>query len=289
MWKQVQLKSRNIKRIHIVGSDGNEPTKVVFEVFQPLQKKKLTSTWFPELLGLSNFNMRGDKLLAFYGFTEKEEIEEYYKVRGAIAEALVLNMLNKKGYKFQTFKDTFDIFLYNEAKRDDKLNTLYKYFGGLPDIIYQNENGGEFLLEVKSKEMAKREYVEKNPPITEIKQGRMLALLRGVNKVGMTYVLFSDAMQRHIYATMTAPFDLEKSLQAFWGKYPNPKFKEDYDIVLKNYDVKPQELLEEMKSAYKYADGFRQTLTIEYDDLSSEMRKQILELEREIEEENKWH
>jgi hypothetical protein len=288
----VILKSANIKRIHIIATNGKEPTKVTFEVFQPLKKKKLTSTWFPELLGLSDFNTKGDKVLQFYNFMEKEDIDDYYKIRGLIAEALVVENLKKKNYKVIIFKDSFDAFKYNpyideiEEEKQNKLNTLYKYFGGLPDIVYENK-GETFLLEVKSKEMSKREYVEKNPPKTEIMQGRMLGLLYGVSKVGMTYVLFSDELQRKIYATMTAPFDLKKSFDNFFEKYPILEYKKDYEIVLKNYDIKPNELLQEMKEAYKYADGFRQTLTVPFDDLSSDMRRQILNLEREIEEENK--
>lgn len=279
----MKLKSKNVKRIHILATDGNEPSKVVFEVLQPLKKKKVTSTWFPELLGKSNFNTKGDKVLEFYGLAEGEPFNNYYSLRGFVAERIIQDALKSKGYNIAIFKDNFDAFQHDGTK-DDKLNTLYKYFGGLPDIVYTDDKGNEILVEVKSKDLEKLDYVKNTPPETEIMQGRMLAFLKGLDKVAMTYVLFSEEVARKMYLCIDDEFNLANSVKMFDDKMPNLKYKVDYDIIRKDYDVKPQELLQQMKEAYKYADGFRQTLTVLFSDLSSDIRKQIFALEKELEE-----
>ena len=115
----------------------------------------------------------------------------------------------------------------------------------------------------------------------------MLALLRGLDKVKMTYVLFSEKTERNMYLSMGSPFNLEECVKRFDGIMPTLKYKEDYEIIIKDYTINKNELLEQMKTAYKYADGFRQTLTLDLEDFSDDVRKQIFELERELEEDFK--
>lgn len=277
-----KLKSKNIRRIHILAEDGTNPSRVRFEVFEPLKTKKVTSTWFPNLYGASTFNKKGDEALKFYNLLEGDEFNNFYTLRGAIAETIIQENLKKKGYPFKIFKDTFDIFLYTK----DGDNKLYKYFGGLPDIIYEKDNQEE-LTEIKSKELSKKQFVENNPPQTEIMQGKMLALLRGLNKVKMTYVLFGEKAERNMYLSMTSPFNLQESIKKFFEIMPTLKYKEDYEVIIKDYTINKNELLEQMKEAYKFADGFRQTLTLNVADFSDEIRKQIFDLERELEEDFK--
>lgn len=195
---------------------------------------------------------------------------------------MVRQGLDKKGYSYKIFKDNFDAFLYTQ----DGDNVLYKYFGGLPDIVY-TKDGNDVLLEVKSKDAEKKEWLEKNPPITEILQGKMLALLWGLDKVSMTYVLFGDKVARNMYLSLPDPFDLDVAIKNFDEKMPILKYKEDYEIIVKEYTINKRELLEQMKEAYKYADGFRQTLSLVYTDLSPAIRKELLDLEKELEEDFK--
>jgi len=272
-----------MKRIHIVGDNGSEQAKVIFEVFEPLKKKKLTSTWFPTLYGASTFNKKGDEALRFYGLLEGDEFDNYYSLRGAIAERIVVKALQSKGYHVQTFKDNFDAFLY--TKEGD--NVLYKYFGGLPDIVYETQDGKRFLIEVKSKDLEKKQYVEKNPPETEIMQGKMLAFLYGLDSVRMTYVLFSDDAIRKMYLSLPSPFNLENALKDFDSKMPTLTLNKDYEIIVKDYHISKPELLEQMKTAYKYADGFRQTLTLLASDISKDVFSQIFETEKKLEEDFK--
>ncbi len=281
----MKIKSANIKSINIDGNKGI----ITFQLFQPLKPKKISSTWIPQLLGLSEFSKRGDKLLEFWGFAEKEPFDDVYTLRGEVAELLIVKALEAKGFKPKRYDKNeydYDLFKYDGTKGDDnKLNKLYKFFSGLPDVVYRDENKVIRLLEVKAKDFGK---LGSNPYGYEIMQGRILAMLYGVDEVVMTAIYFSDSVMRNFYMCSTTDgerFDLEKSLKLFWNKYPNGlqygKDK-DYFIEKKVVEVKKYELIEDMKEAYKYAETFRQTLTIKISDLSQPTYSEIFKLESEI-------
>ncbi len=287
----MKLKTKNVKQIHINGSNDGTPADITFELFTPLNKKKMSSTWFPQLLGEGGFNPKGDKLLSFWGMTQAEPFDDYYTVRGEVAERELVKVLQKKGYKVKRYSAKeydYDYFKH-DPESTEKLNSLYKYFSGLPDIVYTNEKGEEFLLEVKSKEHDKMEKIIANLPDYEILQGEQLALLYGLDTVGMTWVFFKDDVVRNLYmaTTSTSPFDLEKSLEYFYEKMPQLKYGDHYEIHKKDVKFSKQEVLEQMKEAYKYAETFRQTLTVNMADLSKEMVRDIFNLEREINEKPK--
>lgn len=275
------LKTKNIKRIHINGGDGADKGTISFELFEPLKHKKVSSTWVPQLLGVSEYNTVGDKLLEFYGLLKGDEFNNYYSLRGAIAERIIVNSLKKKGYNVKVFKEGYDAFPFNENS-DNKLNALYKYWGGLPDIVYEKE-GQTILLEVKSKELDAKEKIETNPPHYEIMQGKILALLYGLDSVTMSYVMFSDKVSRNMYLSISEPFDLQKSVEDFDSKMPTLKYKEDFEIINKEYVINKPQLLLQMKEAYKYAETFRQTLTVKASDLSKPVYKMLFQLESELE------
>ena len=286
----MELKTKNIKSIHIDGSNGT----IQFGLFQPLKPKKISSTWIPQILGLSDFGQKGDKLLEFWDFIETEPFDKIYEVRGELAERLVVDILQKKGFKPKRYsKDEYDydLFKYDETKLEtNKLMKLYKYFSGLPDIAYKNEKGEINLLEVKSKDFGKIVDVENdNVYQYEIIQGRVLAMLYGVDKVHMTYVFFSDGVMRNIYLAQTSvvPYNLEKAIELFNTKYPNGlqygKDK-DYFIIRKEHEVKKHELLDMMKECNRIAEAFRQTLTVNIDDLSKFLYNKLIKVKGELSE-----
>lgn len=279
------IKSK-IKRIYINGANDLKVGTVTFEMFEQPKHKKVSSTWVPSLLGMNSFTEKGDKLLEFYGLAKGAEFDNYYSLRGSIAESIIVNALNKKGYEVKVFKNGFDHFVYDENDTENKLNSLYKYFGGLPDIVYKKENE-VILLEVKSKDMGTEEKIQTNPPQYEILQGKILGLLYGLKKITMAYVFFSDNVARKMYLSLPNPFKLETALEQFNEKMPNLKYKEDFNIINVEYNIDRVEILNQMKEAYKYAETFRQTLTVKLDELSAPLRKEIFALEREIEDELK--
>ena len=285
----MKLTSKNIKRIHINGSSNLSSGTIRFELFQPLGIRKVSSTWLPQLLGIGGFETKGDKLLEFWGLLKGDAFDKYYELRGEIAERLLVKAIEAKQFKVKRFSkednSKFDFFQFDEND-ERKHAKLYKYFGGLPDIVY-NDGTEDVLLEVKSKDLSALDKIINTPPEYEIMQGKQLALLYGLNKVTMTYVLFSEKAVRKMYLAMPegeAPFNLEECIAKFYtsiGELQYGKDK-DYFIIKKTYTIDKQDMLDKMKQAYKYADNFKQTLTISLDDISKDVRSQIFALEREI-------
>jgi len=258
----------------------HENSTVNFTLMKELKLKKVTSTWIPKLLGLNPFSSKGEELLNFWGILEKKEFDNYYSLRGAVAEELLQKILEGKGYtvsRYEAKENDYDYFKY------DNKNPLYKYFGGLPDIVAKKDD--EVLLcEVKSKELQYKKYVDENPPQTEIMQGKILGLLYGLDKTAMVWFLFDDDIARKMKNIVeeVQPYDTQKAVELYLQKHGYPRFKIDYDIIRKDYDIDKKELLEEMKKAYKYAETFRQTLKIDIKDLDSLLFNEILELQKEI-------
>ena len=272
----MSFQKSKIRKIEIDANKG----VVNFTLMKELKLKKVTSTWIPKLLGLNPFSSKGEELLNFWGILEKKEFDNYYSLRGAVAEELLQKILEGKGYtvsRYEAKENDYDYFKY------DNKNPLYKYFGGLPDIVAKKDD--EVLLcEVKSKELQYKKYVDENPPQTEIMQGKILGLLYGLDKTAMVWFLFDDDIARKMKNVVeeVQPYDTQKAVELYLQKHGYPKFKIDYDIIRKDYDIDKKELLEEMKKAYKYAETFRQTLKIDIKDLDSLLFNEILELQKEI-------
>ncbi|MCK9319351.1 hypothetical protein [Methanoculleus sp.] len=272
----MSFQKSKIRKIEIDANKG----VVNFTLMKELKLKKVTSTWIPKLLGLNPFSSKGEELLNFWGILEKKEFDNYYSLRGAVAEELLQKILEGKGYtvsRYEAKENDYDYFKY------DNKNPLYKYFGGLPDIVAKKDD--EVLLcEVKSKELQYKKYVDENPPQTEIMQGKILGLLYGLDKTAMVWFLFDDDIARKMKNIVeeVQPYDTQKAVELYLQKHGYPRFKIDYDIIRKDYDIDKKELLEEMKKAYKYAETFRQTLKIDIKDLDSLLFNEILELQKEI-------
>lgn len=281
-----RLDKRKIKDIVIIGSDGSGNSKVRFILNDMLLERKVTSTWYPQLLEDTRFNKRGDKLLEYYRLLKPEPFDNYYTLRGQIAEDYVRDMLVKKGYDVTTFENMWDSYNYHT---DHPMGPLYKYFGGRPDIIYKDSEGKRHLLEIKSKSLSKKDYVVDSPPETEIKQGKMLALLEGLDAVDMTYVFFADEFEAlmRVAARATEPFSVKEAKKLLEAGGFFDKIKNKIEIHKKTYLVDKKMIVEEMKRSYKYAETFRQTATIDIQDLSKDIVTEIFELEREIENERK--
>ena len=272
----MSFQKSKIRKIEIDANKG----VVNFTLMKELKLKKVTSTWIPKLLGLNDFASKGEELLNFWGLLEKKEFDNYYSLRGAIAEELLQKILESKGYevsRYEAKENDYDYFKY------DNKNPLYKYFGGLPDIVAKKED--EVLLcEVKSKDLERKKFVDENPPQTEVMQGKILALLYGLDKVAMVWFLFDDDIARKMknVAEEVQPYDTQKAVKLYFEKYGYPRFKADYEIIRKDYDIDKKELLEEMKKAYKYANAFGQMLTVKIIDLDPILFNEILQLEKEL-------
>lgn len=281
-----KLIKKKIKDVIIYASDGSNPPRAKLVIEDILPPKKVTSTWYPQLYDDTRFNKRGDKLLEFYRLLESDPFDNYYTLRGYVAEKYISDFLKKKDYKVHTFDESWDLYNYHT---EHPMGKLYAYFGGRPDIIYEDADGKRHLIEVKSKSLDKKQYVIDSPPETEIMQGKMLALLEGLDAVDMTYVMFSEKLEvmMRLATKNTNPFNLKEAYKLLVTYGIDEQLKGNIEVHKKTYLVDKKVILEQMKTAYKYAETFRQTHIIDLDDLSKEVKHEIFELEREIEDERK--
>jgi hypothetical protein len=281
------INKRKIKDIFVEASDGrNGRGRIILKTFEPINPKKVSSTAFPKLYGDQKFSKKGDSVLEFFNITKGDPFNNYYSLRGYIAEQFVKSVLERKKYNVQMFSLGDDITRYRETE-----NAVYKYFRGLPDIIYTNEKGEKTLLEIKSKSLEKKQFIIDSPPETEIMQGKMLALLENMDSVTMTYVMFDEDLERKIMlaTTSTVPYDNQKAYEEFL-KFETPlQLNKNIELHAQTYNVDRKQLLDQMKKAYKYAEAFRQTMTINVDDLSDDIFKQLFRFADELEGEQKQY
>lgn len=267
IYKEIFKRSK-IKDIDFEASNG--PFDGGFKLYldKPLERKKVSSTMFPRLYMDQKFSKKGDAVLEFYNLINKEPFDNLYSLRGFVAEYIIQEMLKAKKYYFQTFSLGDDIVRYS----DDK-SPIYKYFRGLPDILYTDNEGKKYIMEIKSKSLSKKDFVIDSPPETEIMQGKMLAVLEGLDEVTMTYVMFDDTVETLMKeAVMKCEiYTNECAYTNFMALNPNLTYKKNYDIYTKKYRVDKKVVLDQMKTAYKYAEEFRQTLKLQKKDLSKDV------------------
>lgn len=280
---ETRIDKRKIKDIQIIADNGsNHGGEIRLKLFNELTRKPLSSTWYPKLYSDQTFSKVGDTALEYFNLLNKKPFDNFYSLRGYIAEKIIQDMLRSKGYDVETFQLGDDLSRY----RPDN-SPLYKYFRGLPDIIYKDENGNKILLEIKSKSLGKKEYVVDNPPETEIMQGKMLGVLEGVDEVTMTYVMFDDDIERKMRVAVESVdyYSNEKAYEAFEKLGVELKFRQNFDIHTKKYLIDKKSVVNQMKKAYKYAETFRQTLTLYKKDLSKEIWSELFRFEMELENE----
>ena len=120
----------------------------VFSHFDETKGKKVTSRAFSCLLGDNHFESVGKTILERFKLTEYIAIDEYWGVRGDMAELLVLDFLKemyaKQGIELDLRTWTKEEVSYDNFSRNPK-------FGGLLDIAIANPEEHRAVIEVKSK------------------------------------------------------------------------------------------------------------------------------------------
>jgi hypothetical protein len=269
------LDKRKISKIIIEASNGSNSGFVKLQLKEPISTKRVSSTWYPKLFSDQRFSKKGDTVLEFYRLLKPDPFNNLYSLRGYVAEKMVEEMLVKKGYKVETqIKD-----------QDNSNNPVFKYFNGVPDIIYTDNDGKRHVLEIKSKSMSKMQFVKDSPPETEIMQGKMLGFIFGFDEINMLYFFFSDEIETQMQNIVESisNYNNDEAYEKFLSKQIKMVIKKDFDIVSVKYDIDKKKLLDEMKKSYKYAEGFRQTLQLSIQDLSQDVFGQLFKLNLEIE------
>lgn len=153
-------------------------------------KKKITGHSFVNLCSLNPYSKKGDTVLELLKFF-KNEVDPKYLYRGNMAETVVAYLLKK---------NNIDYIYYTE---EDKKKYNYDFFqeyaqcGGIPDFEIPSQ---DYLIEVKSKSLAKYNEIVANPPKEEIYQGLYYAYLRGYQKARLIWVFFDEETEKEVFA-----------------------------------------------------------------------------------------
>lgn len=179
----------------------------VFE-FDETKVKKITSRMFPILLNKNSFQSVGYGILERANMLVFEQIDEFYQVRGSIAELISANLLRdlyKAKHKVDIDLKTYEV---SQFKGYDMFNIEYKWgnkhFGGVPDMVISQPKEYRTLFEIKSKNIKYYENIagNKQVPEEELLQAKHLGYLSKTNKIGMVYVFFNDKQESEIKELM---------------------------------------------------------------------------------------
>lgn len=252
-----------------VGITFDEMSKTfVFDGINADKVKKVTSRHFPTLLGENKWNSIGSAILDRCGLLEREDIDPYYMVRGAIGELLVQEYVERQyksakieGIEVKRFtpKDVgWDMFKKNVR------------FGGVVDLAITAPPERRAVIEVKSKSMKDKTWIagKGNYPTEEVMQGLFLGVMSKVNKTIMSYVFFSP--------------DTEASIRAYCDKNGyDESVAHDY---IKAHNLDPfdtQKVVIHMKS-FSLDDGKTGS------DIEQQMEKAHERLQRSVENKGIW-
>lgn len=173
-----------------------ENDSYVFGHFDETKFKKVTSRAFSCLLGDNHFESIGKTILERFKLLEYIAIDEYWGVRGDMAELLVIDFM-EQSYKKQGIELDLRTWTKEEVSYDNfKKN---KKFGGLLDIAIANPEEHRAVIEVKSKSLKDVDKIKGNRGnIEEVLQGKFLTYLSNVSKCLMVYVFFTPEQESTI-------------------------------------------------------------------------------------------
>ena len=159
-------------------------------------------------------------MLNFWGFyigKEKKEFDNYYSLRGAIAEELLQKILESKGYAGFTIRSQKKTIMIISSMtiKTRYINTLVDFL-----ILSQKKMMKFCYAKLKAKIWNAKKFVDENPPQTEVMQGKILALLYGLDKVAMVWFLFDDDIARKMknVAEEVQPYDTQKAVKLYFEK-----------------------------------------------------------------------
>lgn len=166
----------------------------VFEQLINAKNKKITSRAFACLLGKNTFESAGKTILERCNMVEKETIDPYYTVRGAVGERLVNDYFIDVYKRFKKI----DITLMTWNAKDVNFDNFHKNadFGGLLDIAIAKPDSERAVIEVKSKSMKDFSFISSKKGVEEeVLQGKFLATLSKVSTCYMAYIFFDEQQE----------------------------------------------------------------------------------------------
>lgn len=148
--------------------------------------KKITATSFYGLLGENKFKPKGDYLLSVLGLL-KEPFDPFYTKRGEIAEKVLNQWLQEKGYATKTW-DKWEINFDNFPKHSE--------LGGMIDIAIIQPF--RCVVECKSKNIKDEEKIKRFPNQEQEHQALFYGYMSKCDKIKIIYVFFTDEQENAI-------------------------------------------------------------------------------------------
>jgi hypothetical protein len=166
----------------------------VFEKIKNAQHKKITSRAFACLLGKNSFESAGKTILERCNMVEKEAIDPYYTVRGAVGEHLI------EDYFIDVYKKykNIDVKVLSWDAKSVNFDNFAKNptFGGLLDRAISEPKEERAVIEVKSKSLKDYAFIDGKKGVEEeVLQGKFLATLSKVSICYMAYIFFDEQQE----------------------------------------------------------------------------------------------
>jgi hypothetical protein len=191
---------------------------------------KIYTTKFGGLLGVDNFNPKGDTFLLMQKVIPSDPFKKLYGLRGDIAEKLVKRYFDLHGIKYKWYgadTDTYDMF-------DNPV------FGGNLDFAIESNNIIS-SVEVKSKNIKDYDFIKRNGiQPTHLSQSQLGIYLSGYNSGYVFYVFFTNEQEQKIESGI---FDINLDWNLDMYKTQMLPLKVNFDEV---------KVEEQMQEAYDY-------------------------------------
>ena len=255
----MQLKNSNLK----IDFDGQHFT---FDL-DTSKQRKITSRRFPNLIGENQWNSVGSEILDMFYQIESEAFDNYYTIRGLVAEDIAEKYL-KQWVKSQKGIDVeIKHFAPQDFKGYDQFSTN-QFFGGVVDIAIVAPKEERSITEVKGKNIKKLAEVEKERPSEEVRQGEQLAYMSVVPKYNMLYVFFNDLQEQRMKNMADKIIASGKKIGDVCYKDKDAIIKvlsisiNDVEVRLYPYELNRLETEQRMKKAYMEVMEFKKSKKI---------------------------
>ena len=211
--------------------------------------KKITSRRYPELLNKNPFTSVGKSLLDMFYQVESEAFDDWYTLRGAVAEHLLeqyfIRMFESNGkpivtkhFSPQDFAPSLDQFPKNE------------FLGGVIDIAIAQPQDERAIIECKAKSIDKLKEIEETIPIEEKLQGELLCMLAKCIQFYMGYVFFTKEQEEKI-KTLTNAIKTSGDTVSNAVYTKLPKILEKLKIGLNDVEIRHFKFFLDDKSAFE--------------------------------------
>lgn len=195
-----------------------------------LSMGKIYTTKFGGLLGVDNFNPKGDTVLLMQKIVKGDPFNPFYGVRGDIAEKIVKHYFEKNNVEYKWYgADTTTYDMFNNSA-----------FGGNLDFVIRSK-GTISSFEVKSKNIKDYSFIKNNGiQKVHLAQAQLGVYLANYLNGYVAYVFFTDAQEEKI---ANGTFDINID-------WTDEMFKTQFLIF--NCFFEENQIVEKMQEAYDY-------------------------------------